>query len=80
MATKKTVKAPVVAAKRSYTRKSKELVSHVISKRTKLFLWTPIEVYADYEAAANAKRAYEASSPLSIDGYKIDKVNVIKKA
>lgn len=73
-------KAPVVAAKRSYTRKPKELVSYVISKRTKLFAWKPIEVYDNYDLALASKKAYEAASALSIDGYKIDKVAVIKKA
>lgn len=74
---KKAVAAPVVA-KRAYNRKPKELVFYVISKRTKLFSWTPAELYDDYDKALVRKRALEAESPLSIDGYKINTVTLVK--
>lgn len=77
MAAKKAAKAPVVV-KRAYNRKPKELVFYVISKRTKLFSWTPAELYEDYVKASTRKQELEAASPLAIDGYKIDKVVLVK--
>lgn len=75
MAVKKTAK-PV--AKRTYNRKPKESVVYIISARTKLFSWTPIEAYQDYDVAAQRKRVLEAASALGIESHKINKVELVK--
>ncbi len=74
MAAKKT---PAVApAKRG--RKPKEQVFHVLSKRTSLFAWQPYALYETYTKAADDKKRLEAESPLSIKGYKITSVTLVK--
>lgn len=74
MANKKAV--AVAPAKRG--RKPKEQVFYVLQERTNLFAWTPHSLYENYTKAAEAKAALEAASALTIRGYKINSVTLVK--
>lgn len=49
---------------------------HVISERTKLFKWEPIEVYSSYEDAVMRRRVLEEDSIYGGSGYKQTRVVV----
>lgn len=48
----------------------------VISERSKLFMWTPVEAYNDPIAANEARRRYEEDSIYGGSGYKVTRVPV----
>lgn len=62
----------------SKPRKKADKVFYVVSKRARLFGWTPVQVFPTYVLAAEYKELYETFSTYGVNGYKIDKVVLIK--
>ena len=82
--TKKTAakKAPAtpktVAKKTTKTRITlDDNVMYVVSKRTKLFLWRPVQVFPTRSLANEYKALYEGLGHESYDMYKVDRVELI---
>lgn len=74
------VKAKSAAVKKTAARKATkkaETIYWVLSERTKLFVWKPIELYTSYDAAAAARTRREEASPYSLNGYKVDRVELV---
>lgn len=67
---------PAKSAARKTTKKA-DKVFYVLSERTKLFVWRPIELYAKEADAVDARKRREEASPYSINGYKVDRVVLI---
>ena len=59
------------------TAKKAETIYWVLSERTKLFMWKPIELYTSYDAAAAARTRREEASTYSLNGYKVDRVELV---
>lgn len=73
-------KAKAAVAKKAVVRKAAkkaETIYWVLSERTKLFVWKPIELYTSYDAAAAARTRREEASPYSLNGYKVDRVELV---
>lgn len=49
----------------------------VLSERSKLFSWRPLEVYKTQDAATAARKRREEASPYSLNGYKVDRVVLV---
>ena len=82
MATKKTVKAAtskVASPKLARTKKTKAIntVYWVLSERSRLFVWKPIKLFRSYDEAIAARKLAEETSPYSLNGYKVDRVDLI---
>lgn len=77
MATKKAA-APKIA-KKTTARKAKtvDTIYWVLSERTKLFVWKPIKLYRSYDEAVTARKLAEETSPYSLNGYKVDRVDLV---
>lgn len=74
------VKAKSAAVKKTAAHKTTKKVKTiywVLSERTKLFMWKPIELYTSYDAAATARTRREEASPYSLNGYKVDRVELV---
>lgn len=67
------------AKKVSKPRKKASDVFYVVSKRGRLFGWTPVQVFPTRELANHYKELYEEFSTYGVNGYKVDRVVLIKK-
>lgn len=82
MATKK-VAAPKIAkkttARKATSRKAAviDTIYWVLSERSRLFVWKPIKLFRSYDEAVAARKLAEATSPYSLNGYKVDRVDLI---
>lgn len=79
MATKKTTKTVTKKATKRAAKKvavHKTEFMHVISQRSKLFKWDPIEAYSTYELAQARRKELENSSIYGGNGYKQTRVVV----
>lgn len=65
------------AAKKVAPIKLLDSVLWVISKRSKLFTWTPIQVFPTLELAKEYLDLYESLSPYGVKGFKLDRVDLI---
>ena len=85
MATKKTVKAvtskvasPKLARKpRAKKASVVDTIYWVLSERSRLFVWKPIKLFRSYDEAIAARKLAETTSPYSLNGYKVDRVDLI---
>jgi len=80
MATKKATKTLTVKAPRkTITKKAKTIdtIYWVLSERSRLFAWKPIKLFRTYDEAVTARKAAEETSPYSLNGYKVDRVDLI---
>ena len=77
MATKKSA-APKLA-KKTVTRKAKtvDTIYWVLSERSRLFAWKPIKLFRSYDEAIAARKLAETTSPYSLNGYKVDRVDLV---
>ena len=84
--TKQAVKKNVAAKKTAAPtgkprgRRPAKKVFYVLSKRTKMFLWSPIELFPTRELAVQYRDLYETGSNYSIDMYKIDAVELKERS
>lgn len=83
--TKQAVKKNAVVKKATATgkprgRRPAKKVFYVLSKRTKMFLWSPIELFPTAELAREYRDLYEKGSNYSIDMYKIDPVELKERS
>lgn len=86
MTTKKTT-AKKTAAKKAPAKKAatkrvpkitlQDTTMYVVSKRTRMFFWEPVQVFPTYALASEYRDAYEEFSPYGPDGYKITKVDLV---
>ena len=86
MATKKTVakKASKGIAYPELTKKPRakkaavvDTIYWVLSERSRLFVWKPIKLFRSYDEAIAARKLAETTSPYSLNGYKVDRVDLI---
>lgn len=85
MATKKTVKAatskvtsPKLARKpRAKKTSVVDTIYWVLSERSRLFAWRPIKLFRSYDEAIAARKLAETTSPYSLNGYKVDRVDLV---
>ena len=85
MATKKTVKAatskvasPKLARKpRAKKASVVDTIYWVLSERSRLFVWKPIKLFRSYDEAIAARKLAETTSPYSLNGYKVDRVDLV---
>lgn len=49
----------------------------VLSERSRLFAWKPIKLFRSYDEAIAARKLAETTSPYSLNGYKVDRVDLI---
>ena len=48
----------------------------VLSERSRLFVWKPIKLFRSYDEAVAARKLAETTSPYSLNGYKVDRVDL----
>ena len=86
MATKKTAakKASKSIAYPELTKKPRakkaavvDTIYWVLSERSRLFVWKPIKLFRSYDEAVAARKLAETTSPYSLNGYKVDRVDLI---
>lgn len=65
------------AAKKAAPIKLLDSVLWVVSKRSKLFTWTPVQVFPSRDLADEYLDLYESLSPYGVKGYKLDRVDLI---
>ena len=77
--TKKTVTKKAAAPKLARTKKTKTIdtIYWVLSERSRLFVWKPIKLFRSYDEAVAARKLAETTSPYSLNGYKVDRVDLI---
>ena len=75
-ASKKVTKVAVRRTARKSPAVDNPTYTYVLSERTKLFLWNPIEVIGSYDAAVARRNALEADSIYGGAGYKLTRVSV----
>ena len=49
----------------------------VLSERSRLFAWKPIKLFRSYDEAIAARKLAETTSPYSLKGYKVDRVDLV---
>lgn len=49
----------------------------VLSERSRLFAWKPIKLFRSYDEAIAARKLAETTSPYSLNGYKVDRVDLV---
>lgn len=71
-------KAKKAVSKPAITKRAKKVdtIYWVLSERSKLFLWKPIQLFKSYDAAVSTRKELELASPYSIAGYKVDRVEL----
>ena len=71
-------KAKKAVSKPATTKRAKKVdtIYWVLSERSKLFLWKPIQLFKSYDAAVSVRKELELASPYSITGYKVDRVEL----
>lgn len=71
-------KAKKAVSKPAITKQAKKVdtIYWVLSERSKLFLWKPIQLFKSYDAAVSVCKELELASPYSITGYKVDRVDL----
>ena len=81
MATKKSatkVASPKLARKpRAKKASVVDTIYWVLSERSRLFVWKPIKLFRSYDEATAARKLAETTSPYSLNGYKVDRVDLI---
>ena len=82
MATKKSATSKVASPKLAHTPRAKkaivvDTVYWVLSERSRLFVWKPIKLFRSYDEAVAARKAAEEGSPYSLNGYKVDRVDLV---
>ena len=80
--TKKTVAKKVAVPKlvrKPRTKKAAvvDTIYWVLSERTRLFAWKPIKLFRSYDEAVAARKLAETTSPYSLNGYKVDRVDLV---
>ena len=80
--TKKTTVKKAVApklARKPRTKKAAvvDTIYWVLSERSRLFVWKPIKLFRSYDEAVAARKLAETTSPYSLNGYKVDRVDLI---
>lgn len=83
--TKKTVAKKAAAPKLARTPRAKkaaivDTIYWVLSERSRLFVWKPIKLFRSYDEAIAARKLAEITSPYSLNGYKVDRVDLILTA
>lgn len=63
-------------AKKRATKSVDDGIYWVVSQRSHLFTWTPVEVYKDRRSATLARERLESSSHLGIRAAKVDRVTL----
>lgn len=76
MTTKKTTKVTKKATKKAAVNEVK--YTWVLSERSKLLFWNPVEVIDSYDAAVTRRNQLEADSIYGVNGYKLNRVVVRK--
>lgn len=69
-ATKRIAKTPKITLK--------DDTLYVLSTRSKLFFWTPVQVYETREEANTAKTLIELENVLAIDAAKVTRVKLVR--
>lgn len=71
-------KAKKAVNKPAITKRAKKVdtIYWVLSERSKLLLWKPIQLFKSYDAAVSARKELELASPYSLTGYKVDRVDL----
>ena len=71
-------KAKKAVSKPAITKRAKKVdtIYWVLSERSKLFLWKPIQLFKSYDAAVSVRKELELASPYSLNGYKVDRVEL----
>ena len=85
MATKKAVTKKIASPKLARKPRAKkaavvDTIYWVLSERSRLFVWKPIKLFRSYDEAVAARKLAEITSPYSLNGYKVDRVDLILTA
>ena len=82
MATKKAVTKKIASPKLARKPRAKkasvvDTIYWVLSERSRLFAWKPIKLFRSYDEAIAARKLAETTSPYSLNGYKVDRVDLV---
>jgi hypothetical protein len=82
MATKKAVTKKIASPKLARKPRAKkaavvDTIYWVLSERSRLFAWKPIKLFRSYDEAVAARKLAETTSPYSLNGYKVDRVDLV---
>ena len=82
MATKKSATSKVASPKLARKPRAKkaavvDTIYWVLSERSRLFVWKPIKLFRSYDEAIAARKLAETTSPYSLNGYKVDRVDLV---